>query len=143
MPEALVGLGRGHDLVLLGMSAAAFGIVSLLAWGTWRPTEKLLLHPKARFLGRVSYSYLWHSLLLIGFVRLELALVPPETFVRWDQLIKALTFLATVGLALAVASLSYRWVERPFIALGRRIGRQTRSPAAATEIGAAIEAAAP
>ncbi|MEA3052276.1 MAG: hypothetical protein QOG72_1179 [Sphingomonadales bacterium] len=123
LPEALVGPETAHDLVLLGMAAASFGLVSLLAWGTSPATERVMLHPAARFLGQVSYSfYLWHSLMLLALARILLAVLPTSVLVPWDQFIKAATFAVTALAALAIASLSYRWIERPFLALGRNLG---------------------
>ncbi|MEA3066193.1 MAG: hypothetical protein QOJ27_2654 [Sphingomonadales bacterium] len=140
LPEAKVGPQVAHDFILLGMALASFGLVSLLAWGTSPATERVMLHPWARFLGRVSYSfYLWHSLLLLAFVRILLAILPTSFLVPWDQFIKAATFAVTTLATLAVASLSYRWIERPFLALGRNLtGR--RLPAATAR---AEEATAP
>jgi peptidoglycan/LPS O-acetylase OafA/YrhL len=140
LPEALVGPDVAHNAVLLGMAVASFGLVSLLAWGTSPATERVMLHPWARFLGRVSYSfYLWHSLLLLAFARILLAVLPTSVFVPWDQFIKAATFAVTALAALAVASLSYGWIERPFLALGRNLG-SARMPSSTIR---AEEAAAP
>jgi peptidoglycan/LPS O-acetylase OafA/YrhL len=114
----------------LSMSAAAFGLVSLIAWGESRAASGLLLHPAMRLTGRLSYSfYLWHWLLLYSFARLVFAVAPPPLLAEWNLTVLALTFGLTVAAALAVASLSYRWVERPFIELGRRLGRGPRGPA--------------
>jgi peptidoglycan/LPS O-acetylase OafA/YrhL len=137
VPEALVGPVYAHQLILLSMAIAAFGIVSALAWTSSRAIEAVLLNPAARWVGRVSYSfYLWHALIMFAVVRLELAMLPGELFGRWDQVLRGLTFLVSSSLALAMAGLSYRWIERPFIALGRRIG----SPAAPLP-GTPLEAA--
>jgi peptidoglycan/LPS O-acetylase OafA/YrhL len=123
LPEALVGPTVAHDAVLLGMAGASFGLVSLLAWGTSPVTERVMLHPWTRFLGRISYSfYLWHCLMLLAFARILLAVLPTSLLVPWDQFFKAATFAVTALASLAVGSLSYRWIERPFVALGRNLG---------------------
>ena len=111
--------------MVLGMSAAAFGLVSLIAWGESAAASRLLLHPWMRTAGRLSYSfYLWHDLLLYAFARLLFAAVPPQVLAEWSLTVLAVTYGVTVALSLAVAALSYRWVERPFITLGRRLGRR-------------------
>ncbi|MBV9929855.1 MAG: acyltransferase [Alphaproteobacteria bacterium] len=111
--------------MVLGMSAAAFGLVSLVAWGESGAAARLLLHPWMRTAGRLSYSfYLWHDLVLYGFARLLFAAVPPQILADWNLTLLACTYALTVGISLAIAALSYRWVERPFIALGRRLGPQ-------------------
>ena len=120
----------------LGMSVAAFGLVSLIAWGKSPAASGLLLQPFMRMTGRLSYSfYLWHDLLLYGFARLLFATVPPQVLAEWNLTLLAVTYALTVGASLAVAALSYRWVERPFIALGRKLsrrgGRREEMPVAA------------
>ena len=126
-PEAILGPSTAHQLVVMAMAVAAFGVVAAVAWTSGAILKAILLNPAARTLGRLSYSfYLWHALVMFALVRLELAIVPEAAFARWDHVLKALTFLASTGIAVAIAALSYRWIERPFIALGRRIG----SPAA-------------
>jgi peptidoglycan/LPS O-acetylase OafA/YrhL len=125
--------GRDPRDVLLPLvlthSAAAFGLVSLIAWGDSPAASKLLLHPAVRLTGRLSYSfYLWHWLLLYSFARLAFAIAPPALLAEWNLTVLALTFGVTVAAAFAVASLSYRWVERPFIELGRRLGRGRPGP---------------
>ncbi|HEX8364001.1 MAG TPA: acyltransferase [Allosphingosinicella sp.] len=137
VPEALVGPVYAHQLILLSMAVASFAIVSALAWTSSRAIETVLLNPAARWVGRVSYSfYLWHALVMFAVVRLELAILPGELFGRWDQVLRALTFVVSSGIALAVAGLSYRWIERPFIALGRRTGAPA-PPLSATPLEAA------
>jgi peptidoglycan/LPS O-acetylase OafA/YrhL len=74
-----------------------------------------------RFLGRVSYSfYLLHPLTLMIFWQMPQALgavlqagCPP-----WLAMLTML--LLSLGIALPLAALSYRFVEKPFIRLGRR-----------------------
>lgn len=124
VPEALVGPFYAHRFILLSMAVASFAIVSALAWSSSRALAAILLNPAARWAGRVSYSfYLWHALIMFVVVRLELAMLPGALFGRWDQVLRGLTFLVSTGIALGIAGLSYRWIERPFIALGRRLGR--------------------
>jgi peptidoglycan/LPS O-acetylase OafA/YrhL len=46
----------------------------------------------------------------------------PADLYRYEVVVCALTAVVTVGLALGVAQLSYTFIERPFIELGRRAG---------------------
>ena len=138
LPEALVGPEVAHDFVLLGMAGASFGLVSLLAWGSSSWSDRIMLHPWARFLGRISYSfYLWHCLLLLAFIRALLAIVPTSVLLPWDQFIKAGTFSVTALAAMGIGSLSYRWIENPFLALGGSLARGGRSASAARVTDAA------
>jgi peptidoglycan/LPS O-acetylase OafA/YrhL len=130
--------------LVLGMSAAAFGLVSLVAWGASRAAARPLLHPAARFAGRVSYSfYVWHDLVLYAFTRLLFAALPPALLAQWNLTVLAATFAITAGLSFGIAALSWRWVERPFVALARRLGRRLDSRTAARLPLAADAATAP
>ncbi|MGA2417291.1 MAG: acyltransferase [Candidatus Sulfotelmatobacter sp.] len=67
------------------------------------------------WLGAVSYSvYLLHPLVA--------SLVPV-----WPN--RACSFLALLALTLAVAGATYRWVELPFISLGKRLQGRLETPA--------------
>ena len=84
---------------------------------------RLLVNPATRFLGRISYSvYLLH------FVVLQLALNSLNTFLPepWQQSLPAFLILCTATLAgsSALAWLTFRWVEQPFVDLGHRLARR-------------------
>ncbi len=67
-----------------------------------------------RFLGKVSYSfYLWHFPVLYIVVTEMLRLMPTETLLAHPVLFQWLLFGVTSLLTLPIASLSYRWIERP------------------------------
>ena len=90
---------------LFSLATAA---VILAATAGARPLLRLFANPVALYLGTVSYGiYLWHYPLLHWLLR---ALPPGEDY--------ALPWLlpACVGLTVAVAALSWRWVEQPVIA---------------------------
>jgi peptidoglycan/LPS O-acetylase OafA/YrhL len=82
--------------------------VILAATAGARSLLRLFANPVALYLGTVSYGiYLWHNPLLRWLVR---ALPPGEDY--------ALPWLlpACAALTVAVAALSWRWVEQPVIA---------------------------
>lgn len=82
--------------------------VILAATAGARPLRWLFANPVALYLGTVSYGvYLWHNPLLRWLVR---ALPAGDDY--------ALPWLlpACLGLTMAVAALSWRWVEQPVIA---------------------------
>jgi peptidoglycan/LPS O-acetylase OafA/YrhL len=73
---------------------------------TW--AGKFLEHPVARWIGRLSYSlYLWQQFFCVK----EL----PDPFAKIQ------TFPWNIGILVLVATLSYRFVERPMVRLGHRL----------------------
>ena len=122
----------GAGLVIAGGAAGA---------GTL-PVRLLTLAPM-RFLGRISYSlYLWHWPILV---------LPAAAI---DGNLPLVARLALVGVSVAVATASQRWVEDP-IRRGRFVGRKVRRTLAlagttslvvallAVSVGAAAEASLP
>lgn len=121
VPATALTPDRHVLLAICLMSAGAFGLVSTVAWADPRRTFRLLLHPRARWAGRISYSfYLWHDLALFAFVRLLLVLLPPRSLAGNSLVILGLTFAVTFAAAAFAASLSYAWIERPLIRIGVR-----------------------
>jgi peptidoglycan/LPS O-acetylase OafA/YrhL len=89
-------------------AASAFAIVTALAS---RTAHKILSWPAVIWLGRVSYSiYLTHTLVLLVVVHAVGHWIP-----AWMLL------GLCVPLTLWVSQLSYRWLEVPAIALGRKL----------------------
>lgn len=119
-PAAAVAFDQARLAIVLDMAVAGFGLVSIAAWGTSPVLARLMLNRVSRAMGRLSYSfYLWHDLILFVFTRLLFATVLPATLVRWDLAVLLGTILVTMSVSFAIAALSYRWIERPFVALGR------------------------
>jgi peptidoglycan/LPS O-acetylase OafA/YrhL len=119
----LLGLTSNFSLVAEGLASAA--IVAVVAYGqdvrTARPLDLGLM----RFYGRISYSfYLLHPLTLIvtwnmpGQLKLLLEAGVPGVVVAFG-----LFALSTAAIT-PLAWLSWRFVEQPGIALGRRIMRE-------------------
>ena len=64
------------------------------------------------YLGTISYSiYLVHGLALYG-----IGMIGHQ---------KVLSLAVWVGLTLALSSLTYRWIEKPAIDLGRKVSART------------------
>jgi peptidoglycan/LPS O-acetylase OafA/YrhL len=132
VPHAVVRTGLATIPVHLAvglMTLGGFGLVSLVASGTGQGRAgAAMLHPVSRRVGRLSYSfYLWHDLVLFAFVRLLFIAVAPDALAAWPLTVFVSTMVATVLLALAVAAISYALVEKPFIALGRKLDRRLAS----------------
>jgi len=119
-PAAALGPEYDRLAIDLNMAVAGFGLVSIIAWGTSPTLSRLTLNPVSRAMGRLSYSfYLWHDLILFAFTRLLFATVLPATLARWYPAVLLGTVLVTMPVAFGIAALSYRWIERPFVAFGR------------------------
>jgi peptidoglycan/LPS O-acetylase OafA/YrhL len=108
---------------ITALGAGGLMIVSLnSAW-----CHKILTWSPIHFLGKVSYSlYLWHCIVLLYCVHLLYGRMP----------LGAILCLVLV-LIVPVSWCSYRWIELPSIALGRRLGdnRLTRPEKVKTQGG--------
>jgi len=103
-------------------AASAFALICLIVWRPDGARGGLLAHPLLLWAGRLSYSfYLWHYILLTVMVRELYVLLPPGTMRAHDVVLFAATELVTVAVALAVAQLSYVYVEEPCILWGTRL----------------------
>lgn len=122
VPPALID-GTSRTFIACA-SVGASGVVTIVAWAGGTRINAALLNPALRRLGRVSYSfYLWHDLILIGFVRTLLILCAPVTLAQHYVLVQTATVIITTAVTAVVANLSFIWIERPFIALGLRVFR--------------------
>ncbi|MBG6122864.1 acyltransferase [Corynebacterium aquatimens] len=95
--------------ILLGALFAACWVAPYALW----PGQSLLAHPWMRALGRWSYSiFLWHvAVLAMAFPVLGIELFS-------GGFVPVLVF--TVAVSVAVAYVSYHWVEKPAARIARR-----------------------
>ncbi len=76
----------------------------------------------ARYLGRVSYSfYILHFLFLYVAANFTLRHVPEWLLTRYPLVASLLIGGISIAVTLAIASFSYRFVERPMTMVGKRI----------------------
>jgi len=107
--------------------AGAFSLISLVVWCDKSKLFGVLDHPLLRWNGRRSYSfYLWHYFILTMAVRGLYLAFAADRLHRHEILVCALTAAVTIAAALAVAQLSYRFVEVPFIGFGRSLAEAWR-----------------
>ena len=123
-PRVKQALWHGHAGALLVEMSPSFGVViCALCVAVLRVENRPMV-----YLGIISYSlYLFHPVVL--------NLVSPVTeYARakgWPPPLWA-ALLACASLTVALASATYRWVERPAIALGRRWAGAERQHAVST-----------
>jgi peptidoglycan/LPS O-acetylase OafA/YrhL len=98
-------------------------LVAIVAYGPEIPGIALLDRTIVRFFGRTSYSfYLYHPILLSLVTPLVIAVVRPTPLEEGYPL--AVGFIIAVGTIIPAAlagKLSFDWVERPSVRLGRRL----------------------
>ncbi|MCC2546796.1 acyltransferase [Hymenobacter sp. BT175] len=88
-------------VLILNLAQGSTSVVSLRA-------------PGLDFLGRISYSiYMWHNVLIVVALKL-VAFLPVDPAGQRHRL---LVYLLAVFMTLAVSSLSYLWLEKPFLRL--------------------------
>jgi peptidoglycan/LPS O-acetylase OafA/YrhL len=113
-------------------TACAFAIICLIVWRDDQRSFRLLEHPALYWNGRMSYSfYLWHYVLMTLVFRAVFAALSAAAFVQARWLIFAGVEIVSVAAALALAQLSYSYIEEPFIQWGARLEARWRRPAAA------------
>jgi peptidoglycan/LPS O-acetylase OafA/YrhL len=111
--------------VILAEAAGAFIIISLIVASEGREPFRSLERPLMRWNGRLSYSfYLWHFFIMTIAVRALYARLTADAMHQLEIPIIVATAVITVAIALAIAQLSYRWIEMPSVALGRRLAGQ-------------------
>lgn len=118
-------------IAVFTQTACAFAIICLIVWRDDPRSFRILERPLLYWNGRMSYSfYLWHYVLMtLVFRAIFAALTEPE-FVHAKWLIFAGVEVVSVAAALALAQVSYSYVEEPFIQWGIRLEARWRRPAA-------------
>ncbi|ATS38136.1 MULTISPECIES: acyltransferase family protein [Xanthomonas] len=122
-----------HTLADIGSATSwiASGLMyALLLVGLSQSPLRLVVNAVTGFLGKISYSvYLGHpvviALLIPVFRRIQDAI--PNSVVSY-----AMCAAATLLVTLPIASLTYRFIEVPAIALGKRMGPKVKRMAAST-----------
>jgi len=86
------------------------------------PQARFLELRPLRFVGRISYSlYLWH-VMTYHFWNAFVASPPHSSFsVRHTTAFQLLQYAAKYGIALATATLSYYFIEKPFVRMGHKL----------------------
>ncbi len=109
---------RRRALVTVGVTtvaAASAVVIARLVTAPASVAARLLASRPLVYLGRISYGmYLWHILVLYALVE------------HGSLGSKSALFVATYGLTVAAASVSYAVVERPALRLKRRFAPQVR-----------------
>lgn len=125
----LPGLYSSHRAawVILLEASAAFGIISLVVSSENRPELRLLQRPALRWNGRLSYSfYLWHFIIMTIVVREIYLTFSAQEMSRYEVPIICAVALGTVAVALAVAQLSFTYIEMPSVKMGRALAGRWR-----------------
>lgn len=127
---ATVALGYPPSSMVC-QGVGAFGLLSLVVWHGEARVFRWLDSPVMRWGGRLSYSfYLWHFIVLRLAIHELYERLPPAFMTANDVAIGLATAVGTIAAALAIAQLSYSFVERPFISIGAMlVGRQQRAVA--------------
>jgi peptidoglycan/LPS O-acetylase OafA/YrhL len=115
---------------LLTQSVGAFAVISLIVWSDDAHPFRFLEHRWLHWNGRLSYSfYLWHYTILTVTARMLYAAYVPAT-----QLHRLAAFggteLFTIAAALAMAQLSYSYIEEPCLRWSQRLDVWGRGAAA-------------
>lgn len=107
----------------------------LIAFLMLRPDcrhARFLDHPVLTWVGNISYSFYCYAMtVLVAVASLLLTLIPPGALGRDARanLIGLGATLACVAIALVLAQLSYRFVERPSMAIGRAMSKRIEAGA--------------
>jgi peptidoglycan/LPS O-acetylase OafA/YrhL len=113
----ILKLGLPYGYVLYDyMVTGASGIFIIYAIGSIKLSNLLLRKPFI-FLGKISYSlYLIHLIVLFSFM-----------YLFYGSLPNPLIYLFTVFYSLLFATLCWRFIENPSIALGQRLTKVNRT----------------
>ena len=117
-----------HPLADLSMSLGAMGLILCLVeptGGTVPALRRSGVWASLARLGTVSYSfYLCHFVVLYATAWAVLANVPQTMQASWPLPVMGAVLLVSLAPAIALASAVHRWVELPFMQLGRRLAHR-------------------
>jgi peptidoglycan/LPS O-acetylase OafA/YrhL len=112
---------RGQFIDVETVLPGAVGLL-VLAIGAPRAGAALCTRPM-QYLGRISFSlYLVHAIVLVALLRLFYGVLPLPVLL-----------VALWPIALGLATLGERYIERPSVALGRRLTQRTAKPSPARD----------
>jgi len=99
---------------------AAAMLLALIIYGRELRCYRVLDHPIVRFYGRISYSlYLCHYLVMYVFATMLFTYAPDGALMRYPVVFSAMIAAVTLLGATVLATLSYVWIEKPGIDLGK------------------------
>ncbi|SAL72988.1 acyltransferase [Caballeronia peredens] len=99
------------------------GLVWAISSGRDTKVLRLLDARWTRALGRVSYSfYLLHFIALYAIANLMMRTIPATVITRWPLLVMMAGCVLSIAITIPIASLSFRYIEKPFTVFGRRFG---------------------
>ncbi len=107
---------RGHSNLLV-----AILLLTIFVWSVANTRPQILQSGFLPFLGRISFSvYILHFLILgaVNYVwkLIPLPMLPEASFV--------IIYTATLALVAVAATLTFRFIEQPFVKFGRKFGRR-------------------
>jgi len=123
---ALHGYGTDTPALVQYVEAiAAAMLLSLIVYGRELRCYRLLDHPLVRFFGKISYSlYLVHYLVMYVFATMLFTHTPEGSLMRYPVVYSAIIATVTVLGSTALAALSYVWIERPGIEIGKEVAKR-------------------
>jgi peptidoglycan/LPS O-acetylase OafA/YrhL len=110
--------------VLIGLGSASFLIMALKS--NEAPNMRWLASKPLVYLGKISYGLYLYHFSIIWFVQKFFEKITPALSIS-DQVKPFLIFFLALAITIASASLSYQWIEKPFLKMkGRFSTIQTR-----------------
>jgi peptidoglycan/LPS O-acetylase OafA/YrhL len=131
----LLSADRFTDTYRLGAGLGAWMVLGVLLFGFELKEYGCLEWPVVRFFGRISYSfYLLHDLVLISGARLGAHYVFHGRAPGHPLLVNLILVVLSVCLAAVLAWAAHRWIELPFIQLGKQWARRLTAPREPAEV---------
>lgn len=125
MPFTLAVVVFDNNLpMMLWEAFGVFTMLGLIIRSEDRPVLAILEHRTLRSIGRLTFSFfLWHFFILTIAARWIFDNISPTAWQEYNWEIFGIAVLVTMSLAMAIAPLSYRYIELPFNDLGRVVVR--------------------